>query len=83
MKPLSKAVDDYLELRRGLGFKLVRHEAGLRDFVSFLGSKRERHITVAWPWSGRPNMPISNPLNGRRGSALCAVLPATGVQPIP
>ena len=47
MKPLSKAVDDYLELRRGLGFKLVRHEAGLRDFVSFLNAKRQRHITVA------------------------------------
>jgi hypothetical protein len=47
MKPLSKAVHDYLELRRGLGFKLVRHEAGLRDFVSFLNSKRQHRITVA------------------------------------
>ena len=47
MKPLSKAVNDYLELRRGLGFKLVRHGVGLRDFVSFLDSKRQRHITVA------------------------------------
>ena len=47
MNPLSQAVGDYLELRRGLGFKLVRHEAGLRDFVSFLDSKRRRRITTA------------------------------------
>ena len=38
---------DYLELRRGFGFKLVRHEAGLRDFVSFLARKRRPRITVA------------------------------------
>ena len=30
MNRLSKAVRDYLTMRRGLGFKLVRHEAGLR-----------------------------------------------------
>ena len=47
MNPLSQAVGDYLELRRGLGFKLVRHEAGLRDFVSFLNSKRQHRITVS------------------------------------
>jgi integrase/recombinase XerD len=47
MNLLSEAVDNYLELRRGLGFKLVRHEARLRDFVSFLNSKRQHRITVA------------------------------------
>ena len=26
MNPLTKGVRDYLALRRGLGFKLVRHE---------------------------------------------------------
>jgi hypothetical protein len=26
MNPLAKAVREYLALRRGLGFKLVRHE---------------------------------------------------------
>ena len=34
-------------MRRGLGFKLVRHEAGLREFVSFLARKRSSHITVS------------------------------------
>jgi len=47
MNPLAKAVRDYLALRRGLGFKLVRHEAGLLEFASFLTRKRSSHITVA------------------------------------
>jgi integrase/recombinase XerD len=46
MNPLTKAVRDYLALRRGLGFKLVRHEVGLREFVSFLTRKRTSRITV-------------------------------------
>ena len=47
MNPLTKAVRDYLALRRGLGFKLVRHEAGLQEFASFLARKCSSHITVA------------------------------------
>src|SRR5207253_4857228 len=31
----------------GLGFKLVRYEAGLREFVSFLARKRSARITVS------------------------------------
>ena len=46
MKPLRKAVRDYLTLRRGLGFKMARHEVGLQDFVSFLERKHSPHITV-------------------------------------
>jgi integrase/recombinase XerD len=46
MNRLRKAVRDYLKMRRGLGFKLVRHEAGLREFVSFLAWKRSARITV-------------------------------------
>ena len=46
MKRLRKAVRDYLTMRRGLGFKLVRHEAGLQEFISFLERKRSPHITV-------------------------------------
>ena len=53
MNPLAKGIRDYLALRRGLGFKLVRHEAGLKEFASFLARKRSSHITVAlaleWP----------------------------------
>ena len=46
MNRLSKAVRDYLTMRRGLGFKLVRHEAALREFVLFLARKRTARITV-------------------------------------
>lgn len=46
MKRLQRAVQDYLTMRRGLGFKMARHEVGLRDFVSFLERKRSPHITV-------------------------------------
>ncbi len=46
MNPLRKAVRDYLMMRRGLGFKLVRHETGLREFVLFLARKRSARITV-------------------------------------
>jgi integrase/recombinase XerD len=46
MKRLQRAVQDYLTMRRGLGFKMARHEVGLPDFVSFLERKRSPHITV-------------------------------------
>ena len=37
MNPLHKAVDDYLELRRGLGFKLRDYGTCLMEFIRFLG----------------------------------------------
>ena len=47
MKQLRKAARDYLNIRRGLGFKLGRHEdARLREFVLFLARKRSARITV-------------------------------------
>ena len=46
MNPLAKGIRDYLAMRRSLGFKLVRHEAGLKEFASFLARKRSPHITV-------------------------------------
>jgi len=46
MNRLRKAVRDYLTMRRGLGFKLVRHESGLGEFVSFLARRRSARITV-------------------------------------
>jgi len=53
MNRLRKAVRDYLTMRRGLGFKLVRHETGLQEFVSFLERKRSLHITakLALEWA--------------------------------
>jgi integrase len=47
MKPLRQAVDDYLELRRALGFKLLKYTACLREFVTFLEQQNSPHITTA------------------------------------
>ncbi len=46
MNRLRTAVRDYLAMRRGLGFKLAKHEGGLREFLSFLARKRSSRITV-------------------------------------
>lgn len=53
MKSLREAVRDYLMLRRGLGFKLEKHEPALRDFVAFLAKKKAAHITteLALQWA--------------------------------
>jgi len=45
MKRLSQAVNDYLALRRGLGFKLPDYGACLRKFVSFLKENGSSRIT--------------------------------------
>jgi integrase/recombinase XerD len=46
MKSLSQAVSDYLELRRGLGFKLVVDERHLRKFIAFLEARNTAHVTT-------------------------------------
>jgi len=46
MKALRKAVDDYLQLRRGLGFKLAAQETRLRQFLAFLKRRNRRRITT-------------------------------------
>jgi integrase/recombinase XerD len=46
MRTPQQAVADYLSLRRGLGFKLEKHEVCLREFVSFLKKKGTSRITT-------------------------------------
>jgi integrase/recombinase XerD len=46
MNPLHQAVDDYIELRRGLGFKLREYGVCLKEFVSFLEKKEASRVTV-------------------------------------
>lgn len=57
MGSLRQAMEEYLAMRRGLGFKL--QEAGLRlkDFVSFMEERRARRITsaLALTWAQRPH----------------------------
>jgi integrase len=47
MSPLRKALQDYLALRRSLGFKLHKSGASLRHFVDFMERKRACNITTA------------------------------------
>ena len=56
MRDLRKGIRDYLALRRSLGFKLVKHEARLKEFASFLERKGRAHITtqLALEWATLP-----------------------------
>jgi len=42
-----KAVEDYVEMRRSLGFKLLDTKVGLMNFASFLEQRRAARITIA------------------------------------
>src|SRR6266542_6284299 len=57
MKTLREAVEDYLTMRRGLGFKLREAGTGLADFASFLEEKGADYITMslALEWAQRPS----------------------------
>lgn len=45
MKPLAQAIDDYLTLRRSLGYKLREYGGCLHEFASFLKRRRSPYIT--------------------------------------
>jgi hypothetical protein len=47
MKPLRNAVEDYIALRRSLGFKLRDMATGLTEFTAFLEQKEAPYITTA------------------------------------
>jgi integrase/recombinase XerD len=53
MKPLRKAMQDYLTLRRALGFKLRAHEDSLNEFMDFLDQREVTTITtsIALEWA--------------------------------
>ena len=47
MTSWSKAVEDYVKMRRRLGFKLLATQVGLIDFASFFKQRNAAHITIA------------------------------------
>ena len=47
MIPLTEAVDDYVAMRRALGFKLAEHGRVLPQFAAFLQQRGESLITTA------------------------------------
>lgn len=56
MSVLFDAVDDYIGMRRSLGFKLREDEKMLHDFVEFLECEGASHITttLALRWATQP-----------------------------
>jgi integrase/recombinase XerD len=57
MNSLREAVQEYLSMRRGLGFQLREAGKALPDFVSFLEKRNARHITqeLALAWAQQPS----------------------------
>ena len=53
MSPWLKAVEDYVQMRRSLGFKLLDTKVGLINFASFLEQRGAAHITItlAMEWA--------------------------------
>lgn len=56
MNTLREAVEDYLRMRRNLGFKLREAGKGLQDFVSFLEERGATYINtpLALEWAQQP-----------------------------
>jgi integrase len=56
MSAIRRAVDQYLAMRRRLGFKLELHEFLLRSFAAYLEQQRARHVTTALAlhWAQQP-----------------------------
>jgi hypothetical protein len=56
MKPLRNAVEDYIALRRSLGFKLRDTATCLTEFAAFLEEKQAPYITtaLALEWAMQP-----------------------------
>lgn len=56
MKPLIESIQEYLALRRSLGFKLRDAGARLADFASFMAQQHAEHVTtrLALEWAQQP-----------------------------
>ncbi len=72
MTALHEAVDDYIAIRRSLGFKLQAYPWMLHDFVDYLESHGESKITtqLALEWAQRPGVGSHLSYLGKR---LCVV----------
>jgi integrase/recombinase XerD len=57
MTPLRQAVQEYVRMRRDLGFKLRKTGKGLLDFVRFMEQHRASYITqaLALAWAQQPS----------------------------
>ena len=53
MTGLRRAAEDYLAMRRALGFKLTTQGRQLMSFVDYCESRGSDRIATTWRWSGR------------------------------
>ena len=90
MSTLRRAVEDYIALRRQLGFKLTHAHRQLRQFVSFMQARRIPFITTeaALEWAMCPRSADPTYLAQRLGVVRrfarhhCAADPRTQIPPI-
>jgi len=66
MKTLGEALQEYFELRRGLGFKM--HDAGrlLPRFVRFMAERQAVHITARLALEWAQQAPLVQPAKWAR-----------------
>ena len=89
MNELSKHLDDYLRLRRALGFKLTYPGRALPQFLAYLEARDATRITtnlaIAWAGLATDALPVhrAHRLGAVRGFAryLAAIDPETEVPP--
>lgn len=66
MSRLQKAVKDYIDMRRALGYKLREAALLLRDFVSFLEKQRASYITIPLALQWAQQNPAARPAEWAR-----------------
>ncbi len=66
MNSLHKAVEDYIQMRRSLGFRLREAKVALLNFVSFLDERRAPHITTALGMQWAQQNPAARPAEWAR-----------------
>jgi integrase len=66
MKTWQKAIDDYIQMRRSLGFKLHDANRALQNFAVFLNHRRARHITIALAMQWAQQDPAARPVEWAR-----------------
>ncbi|HSS54457.1 MAG TPA: tyrosine-type recombinase/integrase [Gaiellales bacterium] len=90
MSALAEHAQNYLALRRAVGFKLVGEETLLREFVAFADAAGQRTVTTqfALEWARRPASDSANYLSRRLRAVrafaryLHAIDPACEVPPL-
>jgi hypothetical protein len=77
MSPLRQALADYLAVRRVLGYRLVRTEKLLAQFITYVEARGEDHPTTATALAWATLSPGAHRVGRPPGCRSFAVLPFT------